>query len=165
VSTGRDGRRPQTGKRPHAEQGQPCGTDEQPLISRRDYEMELRATAENATVLRRDFASWLAVDVRGELGDALVLAVYEAVANAVEHAYAGDPPDGVGVVRVHAHRDEDGVVVTVADEGRWRGPTGVPHRGHGLPLIHSICRDVRIVRSDAGTVVHLHVEVPPPLRP
>lgn len=118
------------------------------------------ATHRNASVLRRRFHHWLALDVSPELLDDLVLAVYEALANVAEHGYA-DRPDGPGPLRLEAHRDSGHVLVTVADEGSWRAPTGERSRGRGLPLMRRLTNDVHIVAGHRGTVVRLWAEVPP----
>lgn len=118
------------------------------------------ATDRNASVLRRRFHNWLALDVSPDLLDDLVLAVYEAMANVVEHGYAGRP-DGPGPLRLEAHRGRGHVLVTVADEGRWRTPTGERSRSRGLPLMRLLTHDVHIVAGHRGTVVRLWADVPP----
>jgi serine/threonine-protein kinase RsbW len=62
----------------------------------------------------------------------LVLATYEAIANAAEHAYA-DHTDTAGPIHLHARRTSDCVIITVTDEGEWRIPTGQGFRSRGMP--------------------------------
>ncbi len=119
------------------------------------------ADASSATRLRRAFSAWLAVDVTGDQLDDLVLAVYEAVANTAEHAYA-DHPDRAGPVRLFARRSHAVLQVTIADDGRWRPPTGEPYRSRGLPLIRALVEDVHIDHTPTGTAVHLRAALPPP---
>lgn len=128
-----------------------------------------QATGATAARARRAFATWLAVDLAaGDLFDDLVLVAYEALANAVDHAYRRTI---VGPVRLLARRTRRAVHVTVADHGTWRetaatngtsGPGTVPARGRGLPLIRRLVSDVYIERSAAGTAVHLRAAVPSP---
>jgi anti-sigma regulatory factor (Ser/Thr protein kinase) len=127
------------------------------------------ATGATAARARRAFATWLAVDLAaGDRFDDLVLVVYEAVANAVDHAYRSTI---VGPVRLLARRTRRAVHVTVVDHGTWReapmggrtaGPGGVNVRGRGLALIRRLVPDVHIEHSTSGTTVHLRAPVPSP---
>lgn len=121
------------------------------------------ASAQNATRLRREFTGWLAIDVTGEVLHDLALAVYEAIANIAEHAYA-DSPGGSGPVRLIAYRSRDAVLITIADDGRWRAATGEPYRSRGIPLIQELVQQMHIDRTPTGTVVYLRAVVPPPER-
>lgn len=118
-----------------------------------------RATTAEATRLRRLFAAWLVLDVGDDdVVDALVLAVYEALANAAEHAYAGS---ATGPMHLEARRGATTTRVTVTDEGRWRpGRTG-RFRGHGLPAMRHLVDAVHIVRDTRGTRVELCTAVGP----
>ncbi len=120
--------------------------------------MHVVATDRNASMARRRFRDWLTPDVSSDLLDDLVLAVYEAMANAVEHGYA-DQPDGPGPVLLLARRGSGQVQITVSDEGSWRAPTGQRFRGRGLPLMRLLTDDVHIVAGHGGTVVRLRAEV------
>lgn len=115
------------------------------------------ATAGEATRMRRAFGSWLHCDVPAELIDDLVLAAYEAVANAVEHAYGAHP--GGGPVTLAARRSAEGVVVTVTDEGRWRPVNPSARRGHGLSVMRMLA-EVHVASGTQGTVVRFRVLVP-----
>lgn len=140
--------------------------DEQPGWTRQpavDIRVPLRAevvaTVHNATVLRRQFQDWLVLDLPPDIVGDLVLVVYEAVANAAEHAYA-DHADGPGSVRLEAHRAADHVVIAVSDDGRWRTPTGAGRRGRGIALMRLLAQNVHTRRDHRGTVVHFRVELP-----
>jgi anti-sigma regulatory factor (Ser/Thr protein kinase) len=80
-------------------------------------------------------------------GDLLV-AVGEAVANVVEHAYG---PRG-GDVYLHLAVEASDVVAVVRDTGRWRAPRG-QHRGRGSTLMAELSDEVSIDRTDGGTRV------------
>lgn len=103
--------------------------------------------------MRRALREWLAPLPGGdrELDD-LVLAAGEAIANAVEHAYASRAP---GDVQVRALDEEAGVRITVSDEGRWRddAPEGAGSRGRGLSLIRTVMDDVSVESGATGTTV------------
>jgi serine phosphatase RsbU (regulator of sigma subunit)/anti-sigma regulatory factor (Ser/Thr protein kinase) len=79
----------------------------------------------------------------------VVLAVWEACANAIEHAV--DP--GENHVDVHADALDSRVRITVADTGRWTPPTEREDRGLGLQLIYASMSAVDIDSGERGTRV------------
>lgn len=107
---------------------------------------------------RRDFTDWLAIDVTGDQRDDIVLAVYEALANAAEHAYA-EHSDTVGMMSLTAHRGPTLLRVTVADRGHWRTGTGGPFRSRGLLLMRRLMSHVDLTSDDHGTVVYLYAAI------
>jgi anti-sigma regulatory factor (Ser/Thr protein kinase) len=117
------------------------------------------ANPRDAARLRHELAAWLARDVPDEPLEDLVLATYEAIANAAEHAYA-DHADTAGPIRLHAHRSHNFVTVAVIDEGTWRVPAGQGFRRRGLALMHLLVPDVHIGRNGIGTSVHLRMWLP-----
>lgn len=120
------------------------------------------ASAQNIAGMRRALAGWLALDVAaGELLDDVVLVVYEALANVADHAYAS-APDGVGAVRLTAHRAHGSLRITVADDGQWRVGTDSPFRSRGLLLIRMLIEQVYIETTGSGTSVHLRCGLPAP---
>ncbi|MHA6797023.1 ATP-binding SpoIIE family protein phosphatase [Pseudonocardia bannensis] len=78
----------------------------------------------------------------------LLVAVGEACANVVEHAYG----PGGGTVDVHMTIQPPDVVATIRDTGRWRAPRGQV-RGRGITLMRGLSDDVRIEQTGAGTHV------------
>lgn len=88
----------------------------------------------------------------------LLLASGEALANAMEHAYAGTGP---GAIELVIRLDPDGTIVTqVHDFGTWREPDpaavnggGARLRGRGIPLMNGLMDRVEVVRQAAGTTV------------
>ena len=82
----------------------------------------------------------------------VLLAVGEAVANAVEHAYG---PDG-GTVEVEVAVEHDHLVATVRDHGRWRG-SPAPDRGRGMRIMRACTVDMAVDTSDGGTEVRLQI--------
>lgn len=110
------------------------------------------ASPELATRLRRELADWVrGIGVSAETVRNVVQSTYEAMANAVTHAY---PRGTVGALELRAHVDDGGdLVVTVADHGCWRAETERPRRGLGLRVIRTLAGRANIVRGDFGTTV------------
>jgi anti-anti-sigma factor len=99
--------------------------------------------------VRRTVRAWaVQAALPEDTADDLQLALGEALANAVEHAYAAD---GSGECEYSATREADGGVrVRVQDAGTWRPPpSDKGHRGRGLELIEALTRDVEVT-SDPG---------------
>lgn len=120
------------------------------------------ATALGIRGVRRKFAAWLELDVApGELFDDLVLAVYEALANVVDHAYG----DLDGDVRLAAHRTHGSLRATVSDHGRWCPSTGSPFRGRGLGVVRLLIAEVHLATDGEGTDLHLRSALPAPAAP
>lgn len=113
--------------------------------------------------------------VRSELSSALsgagwpsepisrvLVAVGEAVTNAVEHG-----SEGTATVQLEAIVEGDQAIVKVSDEGcKGRScPQSVPSpppvsslRGRGLVMIHALADEVRIRRSGNGTEIRLRFQ-------
>ncbi len=89
--------------------------------------------------------------------EAIVLAASEAVANSVEHAYAGRPPAQRPGVELEMARDgEDALSVVVRDHGRWRPPGGEDSgRGRGLMIMRALMESVEIEPGEEGTTVRM----------
>jgi|tagenome__1003787_1003787.scaffolds.fasta_scaffold20729362_1 serine/threonine-protein kinase RsbW len=117
-----------------------------------DLRRRARASVQTVSSLRRELTDWAArAGLSREIVEAVVLAGYEALANAVEHAY---PDQHDEAVALHATRAGRLVTVTVTDWGRWREPPADPgHRGRGLILIHKLCSRAEITATGAGTTV------------
>lgn len=114
------------------------------------------ATARDARELRVRFEQWLRdVGASATVAQDLALAVYEALANAAEHAYAGR--DEAAAVHLAAERDDtDQVLVTVSDRGVWRPPSAAPgDRGRGLALVRELTTDAAVTSGPTGTTVRM----------
>lgn len=102
--------------------------------------------------VRRAFERWL--DANGIVEDerfAVIVATGEAMANAVEHAYAGS----VGTVALEASLDDRQLHVVVEDAGRWRPAQRRDERGRGLPLMRTMMDGVEIRTNSGRTSVRL----------
>ena len=109
----------------------------------------LPATLESVGTARRTvrrFAEPLEVDLEG-----LVLAVSEAVANVVSHAY-GD--GAAGDVELSARASPFELVVTVRDHGRGIDPGNLnPGAGFGLTIMRRVAQHVELADTPGGVAV------------
>lgn len=115
---------------------------------------DVPATAARASAVRHTVASWLdaaAIDIHTR-GD-VELAVYEALANTVEHAYRGAETAGTFTVHAAYSQLEHHLEIAVADHGQCQVPTPNPLRGNGLPLISAVASETAVTPSDQGTTV------------
>lgn len=85
---------------------------------------------------------------------AVITAVGEAVANAVEHAYADVP----GTVHLCVRVDESIIRVHIEDSGRWRAATKEEERGRGIPLMRALMDRVEIRTDSASTQVRMQMQ-------
>ncbi|MGH3559439.1 MAG: SpoIIE family protein phosphatase, partial [Mycobacterium sp.] len=90
------------------------------VVYRRPYAplvIEKHAAADQLSDIRHQFTAWMQADaIPEELIADIVLAVNEACANSIEHAYRGHEP---GKVRVEAENDGAQVRVRIIDTGSW----------------------------------------------
>jgi anti-sigma regulatory factor (Ser/Thr protein kinase) len=84
---------------------------------------------------------------------ALLSAVGEAMANAVEHAYGDD----IGNVRVRVAVVGGTIHATVEDDGRWKAALKREERGRGLPLMRALCDGVEIHTNQVCTAIQLRI--------
>jgi anti-sigma regulatory factor (Ser/Thr protein kinase) len=125
--------------------------------------LQAAADPTTAALLRRELGKWLraSVGAEEERVDDILLAVYEAFANAAEYAYRQHT--ALGTVDVHARLDSDAdtLTVTITDQGHWRPPqseSGDPKyrlRGRGIPLMKALASDASIRATAMGTEVNL----------
>jgi serine/threonine-protein kinase RsbW len=122
---------------------------------RPSLDLDLPAAPESCPQARHAVRELLAAT---ELDAARVdLAVSEAVANAVLHAYRErDADDEPGRIRVIVVVDADAVHVHVADDGSGLRPRpDNPGLGLGLALIANACDELTIDERDGGTHVRM----------
>lgn len=118
------------------------------------------AGPERAAQLRHELAEWLhqnfALDP--EKSSDVLLAVYEALANAAEFAYVDAPQPGPMHMRADFDITAGVLTVTVSDEGHWRtknSDINDPARGRGIPLMRALADHADIDPTAAGTQVRL----------
>ena len=93
---------------------------------------------------------WLTGAEIGEMeAHDVVLAAWEAIANATEHSLS------VTGFRLQAKLAEDAVRVIVEDNGTWLTPSARPDRGRGLQLMRALMSSVEVEPGPRGTRVTL----------
>jgi serine/threonine-protein kinase RsbW len=117
------------------------------------------ADPEQLVLIRRELAGWLSPLALTETETAdVVLAVDEAAANAVRHAYG---PDESGVVELTLWTEPGTLSIEVVDHGSWRPPTDQPTEGgRGIPLMSTMSESVLIHYDDRGSRVLLRHRIP-----
>jgi PAS domain S-box-containing protein len=117
------------------------------------FSMELGANPRELAALRRAIGEWAErAGASAVTREDVVLAVNEAVANAMEHAYG--PFDAR--VLVQASVQQPGALqVRVRDFGRWRAGRPDDGGGRGLTLIKNLMDDVTVDTTPDGTVVQM----------
>ena len=115
-------------------------------------DLRLPATLQSLDVVRDALRLWLGnAPLSEEQAHEVVLAAWEACANAVEH-----PQDTrKGVFTLAARSDGDRVLIDVTDAGTWRNGRSHPDRGLGLHLIRSVMTSVSVLRAEDGTRIHM----------
>ncbi|MFL6119260.1 ATP-binding protein [Actinophytocola sp.] len=130
------------------------------MVSGRELRRRVNAQADSLVDARCALTEWaLAVGMPTNQRGDLVLAAYEAMANAAEHAYRGQG----GIIELHARATAGGVVVTVVDHGVWRPPPdhkGI--RGRGIPLIEGLSHRSTVMPGEEGTTVVMTWAAPDP---
>ena len=86
----------------------------------------------------------------------MLVAVGEAIANAVEHAYGDREP---GLVEITMHDEANRLVVQVDDYGRWRPFQKREERGRGIPLMHALVDGVQIKSTQTSTSITLSLDL------
>ena len=121
----------------------------QPPAEPMTLQEQLPATVASVALARstvRRFASDLEVDV-----DGMVLAVSEAVANAVTHAYAEDDP---GVVELQASASPYEVAIIVRDHGCGMGGAhATAGNGFGIEIIRRVAQHVAVDDGPDGVAL------------
>ena len=120
-------------------------------IPAEELEFAVEARARSLLMIRRAVSRWLEdLEVSDAIAKEIVMAVHEACANVVEHAYG---PAG-GTITITAKHEGDLVEVVIRDSGTWRGASR-GDRGNGLLLMRGLMDTVLVDTSAAGTVVQL----------
>ena len=88
----------------------------------------------------------------------MVIAVGEAIANAIEHGHRHSPE---GIITLRATALVDQVQLTIVDTGSWKPPQPAndPPSGRGITLMRALMHDVAILPDTAGTTVQLSARI------
>ncbi|UXA19469.1 SpoIIE family protein phosphatase [Mycobacterium sp. SMC-4] len=122
-------------------------------------DLEMPAQVSELAPSRTALRNWLdRAGIGTEQSLDVLIAVGEALANAIEHGHRDSPG---GMVRLRAVAQADQLHLTVADTGRWKVPAAVPsaHRGRGVSLMRALMQDVTIDSQPAGTTVQMHTRI------
>jgi anti-sigma regulatory factor (Ser/Thr protein kinase) len=120
-------------------------------------ELEISADPWMLTRLRHALGRWLhARRVDPEVATEITIAVNEASANAIEHAYGPLR----GKLRIVAEDVDAMVNVRVTDWGRWREPRGTD-RGRGLKIMRAAMDSLDIRHGPTGTEVVMSRKLSP----
>jgi anti-sigma regulatory factor (Ser/Thr protein kinase)/putative methionine-R-sulfoxide reductase with GAF domain len=115
----------------------------------RDLCLRLPARPDVLAGVRRVIRRWLRdLGAGAEDISEITLAVSEACANAIEHAYSPAPAH----FDVEATCEEGTATITIHDRGRWRQSRGM-NRGRGLSIIETVMDDVAIESTADGTSI------------
>lgn len=113
--------------------------------------VRIPAVATSLVLVRTALRRWLStLRVRDREEFSVMLAVGEAMANVVSHAYG---PSG-GTMDVDMSYSAGDIVATVRDTGRWRLPRG-ENRGRGITIMEKCADEVAVDTTEAGTEVRL----------
>ncbi|ONI81582.1 hypothetical protein ALI144C_19975 [Actinosynnema sp. ALI-1.44] len=107
---------------------------------------------------RRAVGQWArGLGLGGYGADDIVLAVDEAVTNAIEHGYRGRTEGEPGTVGLFCGNNPDQrmACVIVADKGSWLAPSAPGVRGRGLLLMGKLADRFDLYPADGGTVALL----------
>jgi serine/threonine-protein kinase RsbW/stage II sporulation protein AB (anti-sigma F factor) len=123
-------------------------------MASRGFDVRLPAVPASVPAVRKMLRELLdRLDVSDERADEIVLAVNEACANAVVHAYPRMP----GHIDVVVEDQDEALCVVVRDAGVGMAPApNSPGLGLGLPMIAMVADSVRIDRpANGGTNVQM----------
>jgi len=102
--------------------------------------------------MRDRLRDWLAAVGAGPTeSEELILAVNEAAANAIEHAYGLED----AVFTVEGRLLDNAIIMSVCDEGIWRDRPTSPDRGRGLAIMRSFADEVEVDHDESGTKIEL----------
>jgi PAS domain S-box-containing protein len=120
------------------------------------FQRRFPARSEQLRDLRASMRGWLRARGVGQpLQQTVLLAVGEACANAIEHAYVDMEPSDVEVDMLES--DSGGVLVEVRDFGRFRRVTPSDDRGRGTTIMRALTTDFSRESTSSGTVVRFRV--------
>jgi serine phosphatase RsbU (regulator of sigma subunit)/anti-sigma regulatory factor (Ser/Thr protein kinase) len=131
-------------------------------VAPRVLNLRVPSHVDSMDLVRDALRAWLAgVPLERGQAEDVVLATWEACANAIEHAI--DSTDDH--ITVNAEVGDSVARVVVEDAGRWGSPTQRENRGLGLRLIDSLVTSVDIAHGGTGTRVTIEMAFSEPTAP
>lgn len=126
------------------------------------------ADPDQLTIIRRELAGWLApLSLTDDETADVVLAVDEAAANSVRHAYGPEESGAVELTLWTEPADDEAtgrttvLCIEVVDHGQWQPPAEQPTEGgRGIPLMSTMSESVLIHYDDRGSRVLLRHRIP-----
>ncbi|WP_307787059.1 SpoIIE family protein phosphatase [Mycolicibacterium mengxianglii] len=121
--------------------------------------MDFPADVAHLAATRGELRSWLSrAGVHSDQTQNVLIAVGEAVANAIEH---GHRESREGSVVLQASAVVDRLHLSVIDTGTWKPaePGADITRGRGVTLMQALMDDVTIHSDETGTTVHLYSRI------
>jgi serine/threonine-protein kinase RsbW len=127
-------------------------------MARGNLRLELRAIGPTPAAMRHALDSFLvALKVPEDRRIDIVTASGEALANAIEHAYAESE---IGGVELTALVERPGsLTVSVIDHGAFVEPRERANRGFGLKIVRAVAQSVNVDTTN-GTAVRMTFDVP-----
>jgi serine phosphatase RsbU (regulator of sigma subunit)/anti-sigma regulatory factor (Ser/Thr protein kinase) len=123
-------------------------------VAPRPLHLSLPLEMESLRVARDSLRAWLdGVPLAESAAHDVVLAAWEACANAVEHGGLG----GGTTLVLDGQIAKTKLRLRVEDDGLWREPTDRPDRGLGLKLMRSLVPSVDVSTAGTGTTVILEL--------
>jgi serine phosphatase RsbU (regulator of sigma subunit)/anti-sigma regulatory factor (Ser/Thr protein kinase) len=120
------------------------------VVAPRDLDLVITSDPAGLELVRDAIRVWLAgTELDRSDAEDVVLAAWEACANACEHAR--DPTKDI--IRVRATLRRQTVQIVVEDSGQWKPPSASSERGLGLRLMRSVMSSVDVAVGNAGTRV------------
>jgi anti-sigma regulatory factor (Ser/Thr protein kinase) len=115
------------------------------------FGIEVPARSDILPDVRRRLRAWLGRQGFAAAAPEVVLAVSEALNNAIEHAYSG----AGGVIDLRMSAEGSLLRIEVTDRGEWRQSMPSDERGRGMMLMNTLMDRVEIVTNGEGTRVIL----------
>ena len=85
----------------------------------------------------------------------ILVAVGEAVANGIEHAYTAIAADDSIRIRIAHTNSGAALKISIEDRGSWREPRPTSDRGRGIRLMRALADDFHLDEGPAGTRVRM----------
>jgi serine phosphatase RsbU (regulator of sigma subunit)/anti-sigma regulatory factor (Ser/Thr protein kinase) len=125
-------------------------------VAPRVLDLRLPSHVSSLNLVRDALRVWLESAPLGRVeAEDVVLASWEACANAIEHAR--DPQNSH--ITLRAELGKSAVRIVVEDTGQWARPAARFDRGLGLRLMRSLMSSVEIAAAENGTRVTLEKEI------